>query len=70
MILQRRKDAFHLESAAFVVHMNAKTVEDSRQEFHPVIASRVFLSPQQVGFWLAPFSQVKPAPQTRGCPSD
>jgi ATP-dependent RNA helicase RhlE len=34
---------------------------------HAVIASRVFLSPQQVGFWLAPFSPVKPMPQTRGC---
>jgi ATP-dependent RNA helicase RhlE len=31
-----------------------------------VIASRVFLSPRQVGFWLAPFSPLKPAPQHAG----
>jgi len=36
----------------------------------PVHASRVFLSPQQVGFWLAPFSPVKPTLQTRERHSD
>src|SRR5271167_3720827 len=36
----------------------------------PVIASRVFLSAQQVGFWLAPFSPANPAPQARGCLND
>jgi hypothetical protein len=46
-----RGPVIHLESAAFMFHMEPKTFEN-----HRVIASRVFFSPQ-IGLLACPFSQ-------------